>query len=656
MSGNLSRRAGVQLISTLLFLFVPAKTFYANIAKLGLISLVVVGFFLFTASYHFPGGAYQFPLYANALAHGTHLPAQVAQRDAGFPLLLLLSGYTLTGSFIPITLIHAIFAFLMPLLVYAAIHKLSPPVAFYAALCATLSLAPILFMKWIHHDQAYIFFSLLMLTCIAIFLQTRDYRFLYFFTFAAIAASLSRPAGNLLFPVFLVLAYVFGSRKIVHYLVCIGMVAVTVAAYQWHRYEIFNMRAGTSLPSYTGQQIFYNFYVNSREYGLRLGPEIGPNMARITDAVHRALQPNLRESPQFQSFKQLYRERPEFFEQQYLHFTPDQLTQRIYDLPNWEYYALMCDAEPNDQVFLMAAWEIFRAHPLYVIRFAQRNMRLMLFDPGYAHVRFHIGALDRVGLEFPPAMGAVIQPIRVHERAVHEMELDPSMTLPEAPQQAFALAEWIWGRSYSYLVTVTTGLMLVAWLALARALIGMLRPSWNDFPGSAALSSSGFVGPLIAASALLAYNVAVVSAFAEPDFRYHHFIVLLRILISGYGLFALAMILKDPGLKDLDPGLRGRVWIGSLAGVSYSGGLKQDALSRQMILLLAIAGYGLCVQIGPKQTMAMLPSQGWPTTIAKLQSFDAFESLSVRKANFVLSAGVLIVMGSWILFMIRHIS
>jgi hypothetical protein len=194
--------------------------------------------------------------------------------------------------------------------------------------------------------------------------------------------------------------------------------------------------------------------------------------------------------------------------------------------------------------------------------------------------------------------------------------------------------------------------MLVAWLALARALIGMLRPWWNDFPGSAVLSSSGFVAPLIAASALLAYNVAVVSAFAEPDFRYHHFIVLLRILIAGYGLFALAMILKDSDL-----GLRGRVWIGSLARVACSGGLKEDTLSLQGILVLAIAGYGLCVQIGPKLAMATLPSQGWRAAMATLRDFDAFENVSARGVSFgVLAAGLLIVMGSWVLFMIRHLS
>ena len=32
---------------------------------------------------------------------------------------------------------------------------------------------------------------------------------------------------------------------------------------------------------------------------------------------------------------------------------------------------------------------------------------------------------------------------------------------------------------------------------------------------------------------LLAYNAMVTAVFAEPDYRYHHFMLLLRVLIAG---------------------------------------------------------------------------------------------------------------------------
>ena len=92
------------------------------------------------------------------------------------------------------------------------------------------------------------------------------YRYLYFFTFACLAASVSRPAGNLLFPLFLILAFFAGPRPRVlrHYLISLLIFASLTAAYQWHRYVVFDVRNQPSMPSYTGQQVFYNLYLNSQ--------------------------------------------------------------------------------------------------------------------------------------------------------------------------------------------------------------------------------------------------------------------------------------------------------------------------------------------------------------------------------------------------------
>ena len=198
--GSVVRDAIKGLACAIVAFFLPAPNPHVDIAKLGFVSILVVGFFLFTSPYYFPGGADQFTDWANALAHGTKLPPQIAQRDIGFPLLILLSGYTVNGSFIGITLIHALFAILMPLLLYLAVYRLSQPVAFLTAACAIISLAPIYFMKWIHHDQSYIFFTILSVALLARYVQGRNYFYLYSFTLAVIAASVSRPAGNVLFP------------------------------------------------------------------------------------------------------------------------------------------------------------------------------------------------------------------------------------------------------------------------------------------------------------------------------------------------------------------------------------------------------------------------------------------------------------------------
>ena len=53
------------------------------------------------------------------------------------------------------------------------------------------------------------------------------------------------------------------------------------------------MRHQESIPSYVGAQVFYNLpYMNSQGvHGIILGPEIGPNMSKIDNAMRQALGP-----------------------------------------------------------------------------------------------------------------------------------------------------------------------------------------------------------------------------------------------------------------------------------------------------------------------------------------------------------------------------
>jgi hypothetical protein len=526
-----------------MFWLTPSHSPYVNVARIGLVGSAIAGFFLFSAPYYFPGGANHFMLYADALASGAVLDPHLAQRDVGFPLLLLLSGYTLTGSFIPITLIHALFSILIPLLIYLSIQQVSRPVAYYTGLFVAVLLAPILFMKWIHHDQAYVFFSILTLATVTLFVQTRHYRYLYLLTVAASMTSLTRPAGGLIVPLVLTIAYAIGPRRLRHYVICIGIFVATIAINQWHRYEIFNMREGTYFPSYTGQQIFYNLYINSKEFGVQLSPELGPNMAKITDSLFKLTQPSLRESRFIYGYAGNFRPPNDFMEEHIYAFTPETFIKRVYEVPNWEYYTLLCDAERNDQLFLGASWEIVRANPFYVIQYGARNLALMLFRPGYAHSRFNVNPLSRLGLAFPPAGGAVHETTGVSPRAISELQFEPLLRQPGLVQTLFVGAGALWQRSYHLVVNVSSVLMIAAWAALAALLACRIKPSSSICAWMTSLSTVEFAGPLIAASALLAYSLLIVSLFAEPDYRYHHFVLLLRFFIAGYGAIVVVRLL-----------------------------------------------------------------------------------------------------------------
>ena len=120
-----------------LALLLPSGAARADRAKLAILSTLTATFFLFAAKTWLPGGASQFIDYAEAIVHGTTLSPDIASRDAGYPLLIILSGYLFLHSFIPLFLIQAGFAILLPLLIYERLQRLSPPLAFYTGLQAS---------------------------------------------------------------------------------------------------------------------------------------------------------------------------------------------------------------------------------------------------------------------------------------------------------------------------------------------------------------------------------------------------------------------------------------------------------------------------------------------------------------------------------------
>jgi hypothetical protein len=548
------QRVGVPLawaVGTFIGFARPSQLVLLDLFRIVLVGLLLLTLYLFSSGYFLPGGASDFTLWAEALAHGTILPPAAAAREVGFPLLLLLSGYTITGSLIGVTLIHAAFALLMPVLVYFTLRPFSPSIGYYSGQIGNLCLGSFLYIKFIHHDQTYIFFMMLMVTMIILFFVRGTYRYLYFFTLASLAASVSRPAGNLLFPLFLVLAFIAGERPrmLRHYVLTALIFASVTAAYQWHRYVVFDGRDQPNTPSYTGQQVFYNLYLNSQEYGIMLGPNIGPNMRRLDEALRVKLSPNPRDSVLIQAMSAAAPR--SFTDAQYFPFTTDELMQRIYMLPNWEYYLLLCEARESDQMMLSAAFEIIKKYPIFFLRYSLRNTLIFLFHPGFAHTRFNVYPLTPVGLQFYPELARVDEEHDIAARALREVKLnileaEPGWLRNRLIRGRDAVGNW-WKQLYQPFVEATAALMLVGWLALAGSVACPIerRRRGGLVRGIVALWSSqpALVASLAATSMLLLYNAGVTAAFAEPDYRYHHFVLLLRVLVSGFGAVVILRIL-----------------------------------------------------------------------------------------------------------------
>ena len=286
--------------------------------------------------------------------------------------------------------------------------------------------------------------------------------------------------------------------------------------------------------------------MNAAEYDVRLSPELGPNMAALTEALARAVEPSLAQSAAVRNWATI--ETPEFMEQHFYPYTPTQFVERVFKFPNWEYYAFLCEIEPNDQRFAMAALEILRANPLYIFRYTARNAMLMLADPGYAHSRYDTRPFHRIGNQFLAGQPAAVNRPNVSQiapRAGREVSLAPLFIQPFRVQRLFAWIEETWNDSYRPMVTITLALMAAAWLGIA--LLGALwlrRSSRGAAKVIDALWQDGLAASTVVASVLLLYNIVITAAFVDPDFRYHDFIVLLRILLSAYGLILIIRLLR----------------------------------------------------------------------------------------------------------------
>ncbi len=515
----------------------------ADRAKLALLGTLLAVFLLFAGKVWYPGGADQFVLYAEAIAHGTTLVENLWQREAGYPLLILLGGYPLLQSVIPVFLIQAGFAVLMPLLIYEAIRRLSPMAAFYAGLASVISLGPFLFMKMIHHDQAYIFFLVLMLALLLIFVQTGRVRFLYAFTVVAIFATITRPAGNALLPLFLIVSYIAVRGNALHYIACLAAFAIVMAGYSWHRHVIFNLAHVETTPSYTGAQSFYNPYLNTLDYGIVLSPTgVGPNFTLALAQLRDQLQPDKRAK-----FMRLHyigsADQQQFADAYMLPFTPDELIELILQHPTYEYYTLICEAN-DDHVLLLAALEIARAYPLMVLRYSTRNFLHFIFEPGYSHTRYNFKPFSDVGLVFFPSEGPVAGDISaLSARAIREVRFDSQWQRPAVVDWLLYVVQGTWLKFYRSWAANLAYLMTITWAIAIAGLAGFDR-RWSRRKNAAepradAALSGAMVAGIVIASLVFLYNAAVTAVFAEPDFRYREMVDLPAILTVGLGVVSI---------------------------------------------------------------------------------------------------------------------
>ncbi len=532
--------------------FLPSRSTHVTAGKLALISMIFTTFFLFTAGYHFPGGAKHYPDWAEAIINGTTLYPDAAQREIGFPLLYILGLFPFTHSFIGITLIFAAFAVLIPVVVYFSLVWASPAIAFSMGLVCIVSLSPFTYLKFFYPDQAYMFFNLLAAALLIGFLWSGRVRLLYLFTLAALAASFTRTAGNLMYPVLLTIAYLTVRGNFRHYLGCVLIFALATAAYQWHRYEVFDVRHQPSTPSGKGMQVFYGAYLNLGDFGVRLSPDFGPNTKIMLEKLRQELQPSTRESALIK--RALYDDPAEFMEKYVYAYTPEELFEIICTKPNEEYWNILYAIDPNDRFYLDAAMEIARSKPWYVVQYSARNLWHSVFDPGYGFARYNAAGYQKYGIDFTPATqgwGARSEDsvAQYGARAAREMEYFQLKDQPYAIQQIFHAVERRYVKYFPKYLWIMSALIVAAWVGALAGMLCWLVPRSMDCRALLMTGVDKLVAPVIAASALLLYEDLATAMFSQPNHRYFHMTEPLRLVIAGFGVVFLMSVLSTVSPK-----------------------------------------------------------------------------------------------------------
>lgn len=587
------------------WLLVVPSTYSRNLAGILALSALAQGFFLLTAYYCVPGGAQEFVVFGRTLlslfqGHHIQVAPTVASRNVGYPLLLVLSGLFHGGSLIGITVIQSSMAMLIPVLIYLTVLHTSFTGAYYIALASMVSLGPFLFTKWLHHDQTYIFLSIVIIWTFSRFVHTKKSRDLLWLGLAIIATSLTRPAGDLLFPVLIVVAYVLVRGPIGRYIWVIALCIVVMFANHYLRQELFYY-GGTKPNAYIGGQVFYNLYMNSAEYGIRLSGNPGPAMREVTDNVYRAMLPRPRSSRFLNKF--LGVEEPPsdfrdkvvipFAEKYYYPYSAEEFREQLYRTPNWEYYLLILDVNP-DPVLLRASWEIARAYPLLPIRLTARNLWYFLYKPGYFHTRYNPAPIFRGGLFYPPdgqaaiggaAFGASAAILGLPPRAATELAFDSFKAQPNWLRRLYLGVRMIWLRSYNAVARGLFFLIAVAWLALIAdwatrlsRFSGLRR--WSDAVGAGQLTKH-----VLYVSVFLLYNAAAIAAFAEPDYRYSYMTLLVEVVLAGLGGIVLARLAWE-FLRPLVPPLS--------EGRHESPALALDPIGASLIALAVALAVAVC--------------------------------------------------------------
>ena len=511
-----------------------------DLIRIYAIGAVVAFFFLWVGNIWVEPGSVDYINIAQAMLSGTDLrdnpPNGFSGRDIGVALIWIASGFPLTGSLTGFIIIQVAMGLAIPIFCYLAIRPWFPKTAYYTSIAAILSLSPILLSKYIHHDQPYIFFTVMSLYFVNKYVFTRDSRYVYLLMISVFAVGITRQAGWGLFWVLMPICLFFGGPKSYKHVILACLIFVG-AGFLNSKYR-YSLMGEVGVP---GVQIFQNLYVNTSEFGVRLSADMGPNVRLILERMYECSLPSPAESKYVKKLKN-FNMPPDFIQEQFSDYSASELVERIATKSHLGYASYIMDsgclaASPAalGQVLLSASFEIAKSQPTYVVRLFLRNSLRLLYNPGWLHNTFGTEPQFQGGLLFPfgdnttAQEGGNIGDPRLPELAFREASFIPLERQPAFITFYYQIYD-AWYRSYHPITIILGSLSGVTWILMVIGLLQRAVSSRTVLPLPARVAEAAS-GPTV----LLLANVAITAIADEPRYRYDFSLLMLKFTVAGIG-------------------------------------------------------------------------------------------------------------------------
>lgn len=325
--------------------------------------------FLTTGPVHFSDSSTYFA-YSIAMSHFT-VDTDAWFRTAGYPLLITATLYPWTFSMIGVLAVQALFAALIPWLIYRILlYARSTPFAVFGALLRILTLLPYQFQNLLYSDQAEMFLGILFCYLLIRFQFSPNTKNMIWMFLAYAYVSFFRPPSLLLYLLLLLVVGVAAwsdRRKRFYYLkpfaalsMGVGCLFVCASALNSYLYA----QIDTQQPSMMGRTVFFNPFVDS------VGVEGAFQDGTHTKLLRNKLLDFFREAPpNMRDFRYL---RPQIADRfnQYQSQPEEMVNALMRDRTVNTFWAIFVIAnvyfgdDHADSLFMSVAVEQYRLHPI----------------------------------------------------------------------------------------------------------------------------------------------------------------------------------------------------------------------------------------------------------------------------------------------------